>query len=99
MEKVAGNDVQTRPSTIRELEIIEGWGKIHSGTASEIKRQCPALKKLKVSEIAAICEWLVAEGRLQATKIPVRPNRYVGRSFKKSLQYLNPASTTDTLVG
>jgi len=84
---------------MRELEIIEQWGKTNGGTASDIRRQCPELKKIKVSEISDMCEQLVAEGRLQATNVPVPANRYVGRSLKKSLQYLKPASTPDAVVG
>lgn len=54
--------------------------------------QCPELKARKLREISEMCERLVAEGRLQATRVPVPASRYVGRSLEKSSQYMQPAS-------
>ena len=75
-----------------DLEVIEQWGKANGGTARDIRMQCPELKARKVREISEICERLVAEGRLQATEVPVPDSRYVGRSLGKSSQYMQPAS-------
>jgi len=82
-----------------DLEIIEQWGKANGGTASDIRKQCPELKAKKVREISGMCVRLVAEGRLQATRVPVPDSRYVGRSLKKSSQYMKPASVSDTVKG
>ena len=79
-----------------DLEIIEQWGKTNGGTASDIRMQCPELKAKKVREISGMCERLVAEGRLQVTNVP--DERYMGRSLKKSLQYMQPAQTSDANV-
>lgn len=81
-----------------DLEIIEQWGKTNGGTASDIRRQCPELKAKKVREVSGMCERLVANGRLQATRVPVPDNRYVGRSLKKSSQYVKPASMSDAVT-
>lgn len=98
MEKATGSELLTRSSKMRKLEIIEQWGKANGGTASDIRKQCPELKKIKVSEISEMCEKLVAEGRLQATNVPVPVRRYVGRSLKKSSEYMKPASISDVVT-
>lgn len=81
------------------LEIIEQWGKANGGAASDIRKHCPEMKAKKVGEISEMCERLVAEGRLQATRVPVLDSRYVGRSLKKSSQYMEPASVSDAVTG
>ncbi len=78
-----------------DIEIIEQWGKTNGGTAKDIRMQCPELKMKKLREISEICERLVAEGRLQATRVPVPDKRYVGRSLEKSSEYMKPASISD----
>jgi len=82
-----------------DLEIIEHWGKTNGGTARDIRTQCPELKMKKLKEISENCERLVAEGRLQATRVPVPDKRYVGRSLEKSSEYMKPASTSDGATG
>jgi len=77
---------------LSDLEAIERWGKTNGGTARDIRMQCPGLKARKLREISKICERLVAEGRLQATRVPVPDSRYLGRSLGKSSQYMQPAS-------
>lgn len=78
-----------------DLEIIEQWGKTNGGTAKDIRMQCPELKAGTLRNISELCEKLVAEGRLQATRVPVPDKRYVGRSLEKSSQYMKPASISD----
>jgi hypothetical protein len=78
-----------------DLEIIELWGRSNGGTAKDIRTQCPELKRRKLSEISGMCERLVTEDRLQATRVPVPDKRYVGRSLEKSSQYMKPASISD----
>ena len=75
-----------------DLEIIEQWGKANGGTARDIRTQCPELEARKLREISGMCERLVAEGRLQATRVPVPDKRYLGRSLERSSQYMQPAS-------
>jgi hypothetical protein len=82
-----------------DLEIIEHWGKTNGGTAKDIRMQCPELKMKKLKEISENCERLVAEGRLQATRVPVPDKRYVGRSLQKSSQYMKPASRSEAVAG
>lgn len=82
-----------------DLEVIERWGKANGGTAGDIRMQCPELKARKLREISGMCERLVAEGRIQATRVPVPDSRYVGRSLKKSSQYMKPASISDAVTG
>lgn len=75
-----------------DLEVIEQWGRSSGGTATDIRRQCRELKAKTLREISEMCERLVAEGRLTATRAPVLDNRYLGRSLQKSSQYMQPAS-------
>lgn len=79
-----------------DLEIMEQWGKANGGTASDIRVQCPGLKAKKVREISGMCERLVADGRLQAVRVPAPVNRYVGRSLEKSSQCMKRPSSDVT---
>ncbi len=74
-------------AAISNLEVIENWGKAYGGTASDVRRQCPELRRMTLKAITAMCERLAAEGRLTATKVPVPSDRYVGRSLEKSAEY------------
>jgi len=80
------------------LEIIERWGETNGGTARDIKTQCAELRGMTLKEISKLCEKLVAEGRLQATRVPVQGSRYLGRSLKRSSQYMPPASISDAVT-
>jgi hypothetical protein len=75
-----------------DLEIIEQWGKANGGTANDIRMQCPELKAKIVREISGMCEQLVAEDRLNKTRVLAPSGRYIGRSLKKSSQFMQPAS-------
>jgi hypothetical protein len=79
-------------AAISNLEAVEQWGKAHGGTASDIRRRCPELRRVTLGEITAMCERLVAEGRLTATNVPVPSRRYVGRSLAKSAEYTEHSS-------
>ncbi len=81
------------------LEAIETWGRTNGGTAGDIRRQCPQLKKKTLKQISALCDQLVAEGRLLAARVPVPNNRYVGRSLEKSSEYTQAASISDAVIG
>lgn len=89
MEEVTCVSIRPEKATT-DLEIIEQWGKTNGGTAGDIRRQCPQLKVKILREISEMCEKLVAEGRLMATGAPDNQpdKRYVGRSLKKSVQYM-----------
>jgi hypothetical protein len=77
-----------RMNDLEASEAIMEWGKTNGGTAREIQRQLSQLKGWTQRQISELCERLVAEGRLLATRVPVPDGRYVGRSLKKSLRYM-----------
>ena len=77
-----------KEKSMSDPEIIELWGQVHGGTASDIRRQCPELKAKTLRKITEMCERLVTEGLMAAAKVPVPNGRYVGRSLEKSAEYL-----------